>query len=380
MPWGTTMKDYVEAAKWWRKAADQGNAEAQYKMSIFTGSEERTVWLKKAAAQNYGPAEEEIGSMYWKGHNNVPLAIEWYNRAATHGDGEAMFALSQMYTYPEDGHKDFDKGFKFLRKAAELGNKSAQNLLAGFYARVKGNPYIQGEGVKEDYIQAYMWTSVVLQEDGSDFEDNKYLNEIIPKMTSEQIVEAKRLAVNFILKSEKQKYPLSSLHDLPSHLSEVERLFLRALQGDVKTFGEVRSLAEKGDMEAQLLLGGVYRQSLSHYPIVWYVPEDDSEALKWFDMAADQGSAQAQVLIASVYWFEALNHRGTDLAVADVSKSMKWLRKAADQGYPDAEEKLGSYYKYGNQVPQSFTEAEKMGSFGSKKRKFCGAIRIMPYR
>lgn len=57
-------QDYVEAVKWFRQAADQGLAQAQY----------------------------NLGAMYYKGRGvrqDLALAQEWYGKACQNGDQKA---------------------------------------------------------------------------------------------------------------------------------------------------------------------------------------------------------------------------------------------------------------------------------------------------
>ena len=68
-------QDYFEAIKWYRQAAEQGHAEAQYKLGsmyangqgIRQNYEEAFYWLKKAAAQRNGVALGRIGVAYLTG-------------------------------------------------------------------------------------------------------------------------------------------------------------------------------------------------------------------------------------------------------------------------------------------------------------------------
>ena len=55
---------------------------------------------------------------------------------------------------------------------------------------------------------------------------------------------------------------------------------------------ELRRLAEQGDADAQFKLGFMYDNGEG-------VPEDDTEAVKWFRMAAEQRHPKAQSNLAS---------------------------------------------------------------------------------
>jgi hypothetical protein len=89
-------RDYVEAAKWFRKAAEQGDAEAQYNLGVmcYTGEgvqqdyAEAVKWYRKAADQGHAKAQNNLSLMYYKG-DGVPqdyvLAHMWHNLAALGG-------------------------------------------------------------------------------------------------------------------------------------------------------------------------------------------------------------------------------------------------------------------------------------------------------
>ncbi len=57
---------------------------------------------------------------------------------------------------------------------------------------------------------------------------------------------------------------------------------------------ELRSTAERGDVLAQYNLGEMYRLGQG-------VPQDDSEAARWYRLAAEQGYALAQFNLGLMY-------------------------------------------------------------------------------
>ena len=90
----------AEAVKWYRKAAEQGNADAQYNLGVMydhgrgvpQDDAEAVGWYRKAAEQGYAKAQFNLGNMYITGLG-VPLdyaqAHMWYNLAASrHPPGE----------------------------------------------------------------------------------------------------------------------------------------------------------------------------------------------------------------------------------------------------------------------------------------------------
>jgi uncharacterized protein len=59
------------------------------------------------------------------------------------------------------------------------------------------------------------------------------------------------------------------------------------------------------------------------------LPQDYTEALKWFRKAADQGDASGQFNLGNMY------DKGEGLA-GNNAEAVKWYRLAADQGYAAA--------------------------------------------
>jgi hypothetical protein len=74
--------------------------------------------------------------------------------------------------------------------------------------------------------------------------------------------------------------------------------------------------AMHGDLSAQMDLANYYRR-------------DDSQAEKWFRMAAEQGSADAQVALGRLYELRLYTGRRNP---EYKEEAVKWLRKSAEQG------------------------------------------------
>ncbi len=114
---------------------------------------------------------------------------------------------------------------------------------------------------------------------------------------------------------------------------------------DDKTIADTRAKAEKGEADAQLILGYYYAGGLG-------VAKDEAEAVKWYRKAADQNLATAQYNLATCYD----NGQGVSKNMAE---AVKWYRKAADQNLSKAQFNLGVCYKRGEGVAQNDAEAVK---------------------
>ena len=124
-------RDYKEAFKWYRKAAESGHADAQCGI---------------AGMYECGEGVEE----------DYAEAARWYQMALENGHAEAKDSLCEMYYnlgekyyYGEDADEDYEESVKWYLKAAELGHADAQYSL--------GLCYENGDGVDQNYVEALTW-------------------------------------------------------------------------------------------------------------------------------------------------------------------------------------------------------------------------------
>ena len=81
--------------------------------------------------------------MYSKGQGtpqDYAATLKWYRLAAEQGDAAAQFSLGLMYYEGQGTPQDYVKALKWYRLAAELGLAAAQNNLAFMYAKGPGTP------------------------------------------------------------------------------------------------------------------------------------------------------------------------------------------------------------------------------------------------
>lgn len=97
-------KNYVEAVKWYRKAAEQGLAEAQYNLGVCYAN-------GQGITQSYTEA------------------VKWYRKAAEQGLAGAQFNLGLHYYKGEGITQSYTEALKWLRKAKEQGHEDATKLV-----------------------------------------------------------------------------------------------------------------------------------------------------------------------------------------------------------------------------------------------------------
>src|SRR6266700_3359375 len=88
--------DFAEAVNWFRKAADQGHAVAQFSLGVVykkgrgveKNEREAVAWFRKAAEQGDTAAQSDLGAMYRDGRGvekNAREAVAWFRKAADQG-------------------------------------------------------------------------------------------------------------------------------------------------------------------------------------------------------------------------------------------------------------------------------------------------------
>ena len=92
-------QDYAEAAKWYRKAAEQESIEAQHNLGVLyeygcgvdQDYEQALKWFTAAAEQGHTQSQSSLGFLYSKGAG-VPVdnvrAHMWFRIAAENGDDD----------------------------------------------------------------------------------------------------------------------------------------------------------------------------------------------------------------------------------------------------------------------------------------------------
>lgn len=208
-------KDYVKAAKCFRKAAELGNADAHYMLGQMHWNGEGVPrddlealhlvalqWTQNAAEQGHAEARNSLGRM----HKFMVTEIE-----AEKGNAKALYNLGEMYIardyHGEEGApQDGEDGFFCILDAASEGCVEAQFWMAEFAgeehrlfwlrktAIEQGNAdaqfqiadtYYEGEGVPKNFIEAYAWF-LVAKANGYEFNSEK-ISDLEKRLTAEGI-------------------------------------------------------------------------------------------------------------------------------------------------------------------------------------------------
>jgi TPR repeat protein len=312
-------EDYVEAVKWFRKAAEQNNAEAQYELGqcyendygVAIDEVEAVKWYRKAAEQNYAKAQDQLGDCYEYGKGvevDAVEAVKWYRKAAEQGNTFSQKALGEAYRDGNGVAKDDAEAVKWFRKSAEQGDFSGQLAL--------GVMYELGRGVPQDSIEAYKWFHKAAGHPPYDDETIKLFLEAEKGYAKSQFALGSRFSIGLFV---------------PADATEAVKWWLKA--------------AEQGNARAQVSLGAAYENGRG-------VETNLLEAVKWWRKAAEQGVAYAQYSLGWAY-------QTGEGVPQNMTKAAGWFRRAAEQGDADAEFCLGMMYGAGEGVPQDFVEYYK---------------------
>jgi TPR repeat protein len=151
--------DYAEAVKWYRLAAEQGEAKAQFNLGHMAGH-------GQGGPQDYAEA------------------AKWFRLAADQGNLKAISSLGFMYASGQGVPQDYAEAAKLYRLAAEQGNAPAQHNL--------GVMYTNGQGVPQDHVVAHMWFNLAAAQGDEIAVQNR--DRAVSKLSPDQIAEAQRLA------------------------------------------------------------------------------------------------------------------------------------------------------------------------------------------
>ena len=155
-----TLDEHEGRLEWYRKAAEQGNAAAQFNLGVLYANgkgvpqsyEEAAKWWRKAAEQGDAAAQFNLGILYANGKvvpQSYEEAAKWWRKAAEQGNVAAQFNLGVLYANGKVVPQSYEEAAKWFRKAAEQGMKEAQFRL--------GLCYYKGGGVPQSYEEAAKW-------------------------------------------------------------------------------------------------------------------------------------------------------------------------------------------------------------------------------
>ena len=130
----------------------------------------------------------------------------------------------------------------------------------------------------------------------------------------------------------------------------------------IKKWQDLKEKANKGDAEAQYILGQIYLDNSKYIPdeydcIAGYLAlagesiRNESKGAFWLLQAAKQGHGDAQAELAQCY-------RISEGVMQDLEKCIKWLKEGCRNGSPLAQCRLGNLYRDGLAYEYNMSDGE----------------------
>lgn len=267
-----------------QKAADGGNAKAQYRLGMIylngTGAakdtEKASALLKQSADQGNADAQEQLASLLETGSGvirDLSAAFGYYQKAAAQEKTLSEFKCGEFLRLGRGTKPDYAKAMEWYQKAAAGGSADAQNGI--------GLLYLGGQGVKADAGKAFQAFSLAAKGGSAAGSDNLG-----------------------------QLYAVGK--GVAADLSKALACFTAS--------------ANAGNADGQFDLGHLFYTGIG-------VTKDYGSAAVWFQKAAAQGSAKAEYYLGYMYEYG----RGV---TRDLTKAKSLYTAAAAGGYGDAAARL----------------------------------------
>lgn len=154
-----TEPDHAKSLEFYKQAAEQGNAEAQFNLGRYYMSEaggnnysEAANWYTKASNQDLPEAHYNLAVMYDRDRGevkNMKLAGELYRKAAAGGVSDAQKLLEDTASFCFAGEEVTKERFDACLVAASAGFSDAQKNLVTYYYK--------GAGTPKNSIESFAW-------------------------------------------------------------------------------------------------------------------------------------------------------------------------------------------------------------------------------
>jgi TPR repeat protein len=346
-------KNFVEARKWYQKAADQGHLRALNNLGniyilgrgVPVDLELAKKYLTKPATTGIAVSQLGMASAFFA-QKNVAEAMPWLRRSIQGGFIGAYGRYAASLYRGEGVERDVTAALDLARKVAKRGDGNSQALVAlillqnadkmpadpkeayelartsaergnSFGERILGTCYYRGFGVKQDFQEAVHWYRLSAEQ-----------NDATAACNLAALLESGTGAARDIREAVKWYWVGAEAGD-PTSQREFARILrdVARVAHDSPTALEcARQCAETADAGGLAMLANIL---LENPGLV-----DPSETYHWAKKSADHGCAYGQKMVALCY------HRGVGVE-RDVKEAMKWYRLAAEQGDPAAAGNLG---------------------------------------
>ena len=189
--------DYGTAQRLLHPIAEQGVADAQFLLGsmyengqgVNQDDDQATHWYKEAARQGLAGAQYCLWRMYYRLDRHADEGVDWLRQAAEQGYTDAQYRLAKSYHTGTGGlAMDQHKAFDWYEKSAERGHIKSHYSL--------GRMIEQGHGAEKDLVRAYAHYDVALRLKYSKAKPR--LEDLQASLSSSQINQGKSIATGIL--------------------------------------------------------------------------------------------------------------------------------------------------------------------------------------
>lgn len=422
------QNDFVRALLLLQPLADAGNARAQSMVGnmfligccgVAEEAEAGVEWLRKAAAQGDAEAESSLGAAYLNGRGtkvDYAEAMHWFIKAAEQGDSSAQRSIAEMYEKGLGAPKSREKAktwYEKSRRRPELPREVLEGLASSSSITLYSLQPWGGPDIPQwDFHGHHILGSFKLSPDqakkaiaalnaalsagdanmismclisprhalalkvGGDAYDilicyecgqlEMYKNN--QNLPFHGMIGRNPEVLSGLLKSAAIPLADNSAALKKSYAEEAKAALKLAEQGDARAQDVIAKMLMQGrgvkkdeakgidwlakslgtspdQPDFQMTLAKMYAADTDQY-----LKHDYSKAMKLFQQAAAHGNAEAQYQIGFLYDFG-------DGVTKDPGEAMKWYRQAAENGCAEAQFEIGVRYAQGRDAKQDYGEA-----------------------
>ena len=155
-------QNYVKAAHWYILSSNRGNANAKFNLAnmyenglgVSRNLREAADLYQSAAQQGHSNAQLSYALCLKNGRGTEEdkyQAVKWFVKASEKGNAGAIYNLGLCFEFGEGVDRDLSRALQLYLAAANQNYADAQNALA--------NCYMSGTGVPANYTEAVRWYS-----------------------------------------------------------------------------------------------------------------------------------------------------------------------------------------------------------------------------
>ncbi|MDP2216973.1 MAG: tetratricopeptide repeat protein [Methanolobus sp.] len=258
--------DYIEAAKWYERAAENGHPELYfrlaliYEVELLEGGIDNVIKFLELAGQNgYPDAYYRLGLYYFVGvdiSRDFEKAVEYFKAGGNKGSAHSWMILGNIHFFGFDTPRNTELALSYYELAANLGFLAAWRML--------GRMYFWGIDVKQDIPKAITYKSKSYIDkrikvdtsfsDGTDYLFQRFFIDWFNSSLNDDSL------IDYL--------SIGKAYGLNNDVSNMQKYYLKA--------------ADAGDLEAYENLGRYFSES--HH-------ENQEMALKYFKMGGEKGSS-----------------------------------------------------------------------------------------